>query len=145
MCGLRRFNTLLRFSGTRRLACGSERRINHRQAVSVRHRLHIGNAQNSPQLVVRHLHRAGALGGTRSGLRKRGRHCSVERDIAFHLLHDLVNVSVQHGNGSKPLEIAERLLAVLGSPAPFRIDGPQRDVCENDDGAAGGLCLEVCF
>src|SRR6266567_1871072 len=56
-----------------------------------------------------------------------------------------MNMSVQHGDGSKPLEIARSLLAVLRAPSPFRIDGPQWDVSEHDDRPARRLRLEIRF
>src|SRR5438105_2201992 len=43
----------------------------------------------------------------------------MERHLALDLLHDLVNVTVQYGDGAKPPEKSERLNGVLRAPAPF--------------------------
>src|SRR5262249_31235481 len=86
-----------------------------------------------------------AFGRTRSRLWKGGRHGSVEHYVAFHLLHDLVNMSVQHSDRAKALEKAEGLRTVLGAPAPVRIDGPQRDIRKHNDRPAGGVALELRF
>src|SRR5207245_6208479 len=43
------------------------------------------------------------------------------------------DVAVQHGDRAKTLDVFERAAAVLGAPAPFRIDRPERDVGEQDD------------
>jgi hypothetical protein len=60
----------------------------------------------------------------------------VERHVALHLLHDLVDVAVEDGHRAEPLEISERLRSVLGDPAPLRIDRPQRNVREDHDRGA---------
>ena len=65
-----------------------------------------------------------------SSLWKRRRHGRVEHDVPFGLLHDLVDVSVEHRHRSESLEITESLFAILSSPAPFGINRPQRNVCE---------------
>jgi hypothetical protein len=67
----------------------------------------------------------------------------VEGDVAFHLLHDLMDVAVEHGNGTEALEIAERLGAVVSAPTPFGVNGPQGDVGEDHDGGAGLQSLDV--
>ena len=54
----------------------------------------------------------------------------------FDLLHGLVNVSVQNGHRAKSLQVGKRLFAVVGAPAPLRINRPERDVREDDDGRA---------
>src|SRR5471030_1868243 len=122
-----------------------QRGVHHGQAVLLHHRFHVGNPEHAPQFVIRDFHWAGSLGCAGSGLRERRRHRRVERDIAFHLLHHLVDVPVQHCDRSEPLEVTERLCAVLGPPAPVRINRPQRDMREDDHRTAGGLALEVRF
>src|SRR5438874_13658516 len=87
----------------------SERRIDDRQAVSLHHRLHIGDPEYGAELLISHLHRTGAFGRTGSGLREGSGHRRVERDIPFHFLHDLVDVTVQYGDRTKSLEKREGL------------------------------------
>src|SRR5580704_18019982 len=69
----------------------------------------------------------------------------MEGHVAFYLLHDLVNVSVQHGDGTELLEICESLRAIFGAPTPVRIDRPQRDVRKYHDWRAGLEVLNVIF
>ena len=56
----------------------------------------------------------------------------MKRDVAFHLLHDLMDMPVQDGDRAETLQISERLLAVVGAPTPFGIDRPERDVRKYD-------------
>ena len=67
----------------------------------------------------------------------------MEGHVPFDLLGDLVDVAVQHGDRAEPLEVAERLLAVLRAPAPLRVNRPERDVAEHHDGRAGGQSRHV--
>jgi hypothetical protein len=60
----------------------------------------------------------------------------MKSDVSFHLLHGLVDVSVQDCYGAKSLQVGERLFAVVGAPAPLGIDGPEGDVRENNNGRA---------
>src|SRR5665213_4119836 len=57
----------------------------------------------------------------------------MERDVAFHLLHDWMDVPVQHGDRTETLQIPESLLAVVGAPSPVGINRPERNMCEHDD------------
>jgi len=50
---------------------------------------------------------------------ERRRHRGVERDVALDLLHDLVDVTVEHGHRPEPREVGEGLRTVLGPPPPF--------------------------
>ena len=52
----------------------------------------------------------------------------MESDVPFHLLHRLVDVPVENGYRTESLQIGERLLAIVGAPAPLRIHGPQGNV-----------------
>src|SRR4029077_2530158 len=65
-----------------------QRGIHHGQAVLFHHRFHVGDSEHAAQLVVGDLHGAGSLGHPRLGLREGRGHRGVERDAAFHLLHD---------------------------------------------------------
>ena len=83
----------------------------------------------------------GAVPG--AGMRERGRRRGVECDVALHLLHDLMDVPVQHRHRAEALEIGQRLRAVVGAPAPFLIDRPERDMREDDDRLAGGPASQI--
>jgi len=80
-----------------------------------------------------------------SSLWKRRGHGRVEHDVPFGLLHYLVDVSVENRHRSKALKVTESLRAIFGSPAPFGINRPKRNVRENDYRPARGLGLEVRF
>ena len=56
---------------------------------------------------------------------------------------DLVDVAVEHGDRAEALQQAERLLPIIGAPAPFGIDRPERDMGEDDDRRRVGLALEI--
>src|SRR5689334_3381536 len=45
---------------------------------------------------------------------------------------------VQHGDRAEALQTVERFAAVARAPAPLRIDRPERDMGEDDDGRARG-------
>src|SRR5512135_476124 len=47
-------------------------------------------------------------------------------------------MAVEHGDRAEALQAVERFAAVARSPAPLRIDRPERDMGEDDDGRAGG-------
>ena len=49
----------------------------------------------------------------------------MEGDVALDLLHDLVDVTVEHGYRAEALEIGQCARAVLGPPTPFGINRPQ--------------------
>ena len=67
----------------------------------------------------------------------------MERDVAFDLLHELVDVAVENGHRSEALEIAERDGSIVRAPSPIRIDRPQGDVGEDDDRRRGAQALDV--
>src|ERR1051325_8339762 len=52
----------------------------------------------------------------------------VEGDVAFDLLHHLVNMAVEHRYRAEALERGERAPGILGAPSPRRVHGPQRDM-----------------
>src|SRR5207253_2180526 len=70
----------------------------------------------------------------RQPLRKRRRAGRVEDDLALDLLHDLVNVAVQHCDRAEAPQQRQGLLGVLRRPAPFLVDRPQGHVREHDHG-----------
>src|SRR5262245_65131614 len=57
----------------------------------------------------------------------------MKRDVALYLLHDLVNVTIEYRHRPESLEVVERTSRIVRSPSPLRVDGPQRDVREDDD------------
>src|SRR3954463_6627292 len=61
----------------------------------------------------------------------------MEGHGSFHLLHNLMNVAVEDGDGPEALEQVEGLSTILGGPTPFRVCGPQRNVSENHNRSAG--------
>src|SRR5262249_29454231 len=122
-----------------------QRRIDDRETLLVLLEGDIGNAEHFAQLIVRHFHRARRGGGARRRLRESGRTRGVERDVAFHLLHDLVDVAVEHRYRTELLEIAQRLSAVLRAPAPFLRDGPERDMREQQDRRRSRAAFNITF
>src|SRR3954464_7507628 len=65
--------------------------------------------------------------------------------VPFHLLHHLVNMSIEHGHRSKPLQVRQGPLAVVCSPSPVRINRPQRNVREDHDRRAARQPLDVAL
>ena len=100
--------------------------------------LDVGDAEDGLEFAGGNDHGAGAGSLAGRGLREGRGARGVEGDVALDLLHHLVDVAVEHGDGAEALEVAERLCAVLGAPAPLGIDHPERNVGEDDDGRGGG-------
>src|SRR5207249_8725443 len=90
--------------------------------------VHIGHSQQASQLFRRNLHWTRRRRRTRMRLREGGRGGRVESDIAFYLLHGLMNVSIENRYRSKTLQIRKCLGTVFGAPSPLRIDIPERHV-----------------
>src|SRR5208282_5757981 len=112
-----------------------QRRVDDREPLLVLLERDGGDAKHGAQPVGGDLlHRSRGGSATRRRLRKRGGAGGVERDVAFDLLHHLVDVAVEHRHRTEALEEFERAAAVFGAPAPIRIDGPERNVGEHDDG-----------
>src|SRR5262249_13746842 len=105
----------------------------------------VGDAEKRAQLVVGDFHRSRRRCRARRWLRESGRHGGVKGDVALDLLHDLVDVAVEHGYRAEALEIVERARRVFGTPAPGRIDRPQRNVREDDDRGRCRAALEVAL
>src|SRR5262245_65708660 len=57
----------------------------------------------------------------------------MKRDVALYLLHDLVNVTIEYRHRPESLEVVERTSRIVRAPPPLRVNGPQRDVREDDD------------
>src|ERR1700730_10917089 len=101
------------------------------------HGLNIRDTENAAQFIVGHFHGTGCLRGAGRRLWKRGRHSGVECDVAFHLLHYLVDVAIENGYRAEAFEMAERLRTVRGGPTPFGVDRPEWDMRKDDNGTAG--------
>ena len=78
------------------------------------------DAEQAAQLARRHGHRPGRWRRARRRLREGGRARRVEGDVAFDLLHDLVDVAVEHGDRAEALEQRQRLRARRRCPSPIR-------------------------
>ena len=109
------------------------------------HEIHMRDAQHAAQLIRGHFHGAGRRRSAGRRLRERGGQRRVKSDVAFHFLHDLVNMAVQDGDRAEALQVSEGLLAVVGAPAPVGIDGPERDVRKDDDRRAAFQIPHVIF
>src|SRR5205085_9122520 len=69
-------------------------RINDCEAVFLRNKVDISDAENTTQPLRGNLHGPGGWSATGRRLRERCRHCRVESNIPFHLLHDLMDVTI---------------------------------------------------
>src|SRR5215469_16562087 len=78
-----------------------------------------------------------------SWLRKGRGHRGMEGNFAFHFLHHLMDMPVEHSHGAEAFYIRQRLRAIVGTPAPIGIDRPQWNVREEHDGCAGRASLQV--
>src|SRR5664280_797800 len=54
-----------------------------------------------------------------------------------------MDMTVEHGHRAEALHITERARAILGAPAPGRIDRPQRDMREHHDRRRGRAAFEI--
>src|SRR6202167_6852407 len=52
-------------------------------------------------------------------------------------------MTVQHRHRAETLDVRQSLLAVIGSPAPVGINGPQRNVCKKDNRSTGRAPVEI--
>src|SRR5271169_3072250 len=52
-------------------------------------------------------------------------------------------MAVQYRHGTEALDVRQGLFAVVGSPAPVCIDGPQWNVCKEHNRSAGRAALEI--
>src|SRR5450432_3927480 len=126
-----------------RIPLALQRRVDDRKALIARLEVDTGNPKQAAKLVVGDLHRSGRGGGARRRLRERGRARGVEGDVALDLLHHLMDVAVQYGYRAEALEVIQGTGAILGSPTPFRIDRPQRNMGEYDDRRGFRFPLEI--
>src|SRR5438552_12760479 len=107
--------------------------------------IHVSDSEQTAQLLGRHLHWAWSISFARRRLDKCRRESGMEGHISFDLLHGLVNVPVQHRDGSKSLQIRESLRAVVGAPSPLRINCPERDMSKDNNRSAGFEVSDIIF
>ncbi len=67
-------------------------------------KIYICNSKHGVQFVAGNFHRTRRSGLSRLRLRERGRTCGMKRHVAFNFLHSLVNVTVQHRDGTEAFE-----------------------------------------
>src|SRR3984893_7087229 len=120
-----------------------QRRVDDGEALFAGLEVDAGDTEQAAKLVVGDLHRTRRGSRARRRLRERGRTRGVEGDVALALLHHLVDMAVEHGHRAETLEVIQRAGAVLGAPAPFRVDRPQRNMREHHDRRGFRTALEV--
>ena len=84
-------------------------------AARMLHDRYAGDAEHFRQLIGCHFERSRTGAFARRRLRIRGRARGVERHVAFHFLHDLMDVPVQHRHRA---EAPQRLHQLSASPVP---------------------------
>src|ERR1700704_367969 len=94
---------------------------------------HAGDAERLGKLIAGNLERSGPWSIARAWLWKRHRARGVERDVALNLLHDLMNVAIQHGHRTEAFEITHCLIGITRAPAPCFVNRPQRHMREDDN------------
>ena len=102
-----------------------------------------GNAEHLGQLIRGHFERGRSRPCAGGGLRIGGRAGRVERHVAFDLLNDLMDVSVQYGHRAETAQLVHELVGVTRPPAPRLIDGPQRHMGKDHDRGAVRASLQV--
>src|SRR5262249_45011975 len=120
-----------------------QRRIDNGEPLLARLERYAGGAEARAERCLRYLLRAGRWRAARRRLRESGRARGVEGDIAFNLLHHLMDVAVEYGHRAEAFHVGERAAAVLGAPAPLRIDRPQRDMREHHDRRRRRAAFEI--
>src|SRR6202030_1996810 len=101
------------------------------------------DAKHRAQLFSRNSHRPRRRSRSWRRLRKAHRQRGVECDVALHLLYDLMNMTVEHRHRTEPLQRRQRLLRIVGAPAPVLVDRPQRNMSEHDDRRGCGEALHI--
>src|ERR1700688_3752596 len=107
---------------------------------------HYGDAgypKHRRQLIRGDLKRPGSGPHAGERLRIGSRASRVESHVAFDLLHNLMNVTVEHGDRAESAQLAHELIRITRTPTPRLIDRPQRHMGKDDDGRAGGTSLQI--
>src|ERR1700739_2724657 len=97
------------------------------------HKANVGNSEHMFELPGGSRQWTGSVTHARLELWIGCRTRSVKRDVAFHLLHDLVDVAVENGHRAEAAQIGQRLFGIARAPAPRFQDGPHRHVSEDHD------------
>ena len=134
-CHLLPFLIEMRSAGERRVGDGE-------QLVAGAH-LDACDPEQRAELLGRHRHRSGRWRIPGRGLREGGRSRGMEGHVAFDLLHDLVDVPIEHRDRAEALQEAERLQAIVRAPAPVGVDRPERDMGEDDDRRRVRFVLDI--
>src|SRR5882757_1400135 len=92
-----------------------QRRVDDRKPLIARLEVDAGDAEQAAQPVVGDLHRAGRRGGARRWLREGGGARRMEGDVAFDLLHHLMDVAVEYGHRAEAFQVIQRTGAILGA------------------------------
>src|ERR1700733_8493321 len=108
-----------------------------------RHEIDVGNSQHIVKLLGWRLHWPRGRCCAWRRLRKCGGHCGVKRNITLHLLHDLMDMAIEHCDRAKSLQHCKGLLAIRCSPSPGWVHSPEWNVCENYNGSAALQPTEV--
>src|SRR5215471_7967842 len=116
--------------------------VSQRQRMRRRHR-DLADADDMAQLLGRYLQRPRPWPLASLGCGVGGRHRCLVGHLALDLLHDLVDVAVEHGHRAKALQIRQCLRCVLGRPAPLRIEWPHWDVGKHHDRRRGTQPLQI--
>src|SRR5258708_18296881 len=101
-----------------------------------------GNTEDGAQLIIGHPHRAGRRCGAGPWLREGRRARSVESHGAFHLLHELMDMAVEDRHRAETPDEAERLAAIVGSPAPLPRPGPSRYIAKQHNPCRGAIAVQ---
>src|SRR5262249_11778407 len=99
--------------------------------------------EHAGQLLRGHFQRPGSRALARDRLRIGRGTRGMEGHVALDLLHDLVDVTIQHSDRAEAAQLLHELWGIRCSPTPRLVDGPQRHVRKHHDRRAGGATLEV--
>ena len=110
--------------------------------------LDVGDAPDAKyraQLFSRNGQRRRRRSRARRRLRKARRQRCVECDVAFHLLYDLMNMTIEHlVQRTESLATVYNACSASSVPQPQSfVDRPQRDMSEDDDRRGGGVTIIV--
>jgi len=89
----------------------------------VRNKCYFSQTEHAPQLSAELLIGPGEGAVPGAGCGNAVDRAAVKCDIAFYFLQDLMNVAVQHRDGSEPLKIG-KVLRAISVPSPTLIDRP---------------------
>src|SRR5215470_15091871 len=56
-----------------------------------------------------------------------------------------MDVAIEHGDRAEAAQVPEGALGIFRGPSPLRVDRPERDVAEDDDGRAAREPADVLF